>query len=211
MPGVNIRCSTRSACPVFIWMILLLSQSTQGPPKVWIWAPSGASQLRVATSRCASPPRTSSRRSRHHHVPALAHGCALTGVDDELFNALVRVPDGLGVQAEAGSYVLNVWPDFAPALRGDTTGDTETQVNKLPPHHASTALFQHQEDSCQQALVAWCCHVQGPQAHTKQSTCWAFFPSEAHSFNSASSWLQEDNILLTAFSPGHWFKCQLSY
>lgn len=54
------------------------------------------------------PPCTSSSRSRHHHVPALAQGCALTGVDDELFDALVGVPDGLGVQAEAGSYVLNV-------------------------------------------------------------------------------------------------------
>lgn len=86
----------------------------------------------------------------------------------------------------------------------------QTQVNELPPHHAFTALLQHQEDSCHQALVAWCCQVQGPQAHTKQSTRWAFFPSEAHSFKSASSWLQEDNILLTAFSPGHWFKCQLS-
>lgn len=61
-----------------------------------------------ATPRCPSPPCASSSRSRHHHVPALAQGCALTGVDDELPDALVRVPDGLGVQAEAGSYVLNV-------------------------------------------------------------------------------------------------------
>lgn len=43
----------------------------------------------------------SSSRSRHHHVPALTHGCALTRVDDELFGALIRVPNGLSVQTEA--------------------------------------------------------------------------------------------------------------
>lgn len=45
----------------------------------------------------------------------------------------------------------------------------------------------------------------GSRAHTEH------FSHQKHNhLSSAFACLQKDNILLTAFSPGHWFKCQLS-
>lgn len=60
------------------------------------------------------------RRSGHHHVPALTHGCALTRVDDELSGALVGVPHHFSVQAEARGHVLNMRTNFTPSLCRET-------------------------------------------------------------------------------------------
>lgn len=120
-PADNIRCSTWSTMSLFlsVWSFFC---PTIHKDHQWlcIWAPSGASWLRVGTSHCQSPWCKSSSRSRHHHVPALTHGCALTGVDDKLFGALMRVPNRLSVQTKAWSYMFNVRPNFTPSLRRDT-------------------------------------------------------------------------------------------
>lgn len=144
----NIRCSTWSAMSLFLFEWFFSCPIIHKDPQWFcIWAPSGASWLRVATSQCPSPLCKSSSRSRHHHVPALTHGCALARVDDKLFGGLIRVPNRLSVQTEAWSYVFNVWPNFTPSLRRDKHVRGETGVNKFPPHYAFTILFQHQEDS----------------------------------------------------------------
>lgn len=117
----NTHCSTWSAMSLFLfeWFFFFFPTVHKDPQRFCIWAPSGASWLHVARSQCPSPLCKSSSRSRHHHVPALAHGCALTRVDDKLFGTFIRVPNRLSVQTEAWSYVFNVWPNFTPSLRRD--------------------------------------------------------------------------------------------
>lgn len=195
----NIRCSTWSAMSLFlIELFFSCPLIHKDPQRFCIWAPRGASWPCVAMSQCPFLWCKSSSRSRHHHVPALTHGCALTRVDDKLFGALIRVPNCLSVQTKAWSYMFNVWPNFTPSLRRDTqerrNGWTSFLLIMLLLYCSSIKRTVVTKPLWPDAGKYKLPQPTPSRAHAKR-----FFHQKHTHLSSVSAWLQKDNILLSFF------------